>query len=306
MLTEGRTKMWFNRNIQNQAHDTVANDAKRIISDETPFAVREAYRSLCTNILYLPIEDKCKKICVTSAFSGEGKTSVSINFALTLAQHADEHRILLIDCDMRKSRISQLIPGIDVETTGLSEYLLGLDEVPNIKKVENSKLSVITSGGESMNPAGLLNSKKMRSLIKELEEEYDYIIFDSPPINVVSDAIILNDIINGYLIVVRADYSDVNGLTDAVEALNAVGAEIFGIVLDSLSLKGKSKYKKYSHHYSNYQHGGKEYYSSNGYIPPSKIDRGTKVKRRKTFMDTVKGWFRGKSKTSDESAENKD
>lgn len=252
--------MWFNFNKKKkQAHDTAANDRLRIINDATPFAVREAYRSLCTNVLYLPVEDKCKKICVTSAFSGEGKTSVSINFALTLAQHSDEQRILLIDCDLRKSRISHIFPGIDIDTTGLSEYLLGIDEVPNIKKFEGSSLSILPSGGESLNPAGLLNSKKMRSLIKELENEYNYIILDSPPVNVVSDAVILNDIINGYLLVVRADYSDVNSLSEAVDSLNAIGAEIFGIVLDSYNLKSKRGYKKIAHHYGNYQYNGEGY-----------------------------------------------
>ena len=118
----------FNRKDKYQSHDTIANDAKRILNEETPFAVREAYRSLCTNVLYLSIEDKCKKICVTSAFSGEGKTSVSINFAHTLAQHSDSIRVLLVDCDMRKSRMSHLISGVDVDTHGLSEYLAGIDE----------------------------------------------------------------------------------------------------------------------------------------------------------------------------------
>ncbi len=244
--------MLFNKTKKKQVHDTTENDAKRIINEKTPFAVREAYRSLCTNVLYIPIEDKCKKICITSAFSGEGKTSVSINFALTLAQHSDEHKIILIDCDMRKSRISQILPELDIDTTGLSEYLLNIDEKPNIKRLEGSNFYVLTSGGESMNPAGLLNSKKMRTFIRELEDEYDYIIFDSPPVNLVSDAIILNDIINGYLIAVRADYSDINALSDAVDTISGIGGEILGIVLDSVNLKGSRKYKKYSRHYDTY------------------------------------------------------
>lgn len=250
-------KIKFKRFAKGQSHDTVANDSRRIINERTPFAVLEAYRTLCTNILYLPIEDKCKKICITSAYSGEGKTSVSINFALALAQHLDDRRILLIDCDLRKSRMAQLLPGLDIDDTGLTEYLLGLDAAPNIKRIENSRLFVLPSGGESMNPAGILNSKQMRTLISELEDQYDYIIFDSPPINVVSDAIILKDKINGYLVVTRADYSDINGLHDAINALTSVNAEIFGIVLDSVNLKSDHKYKKYSHRYSNYLYGEK-------------------------------------------------
>ncbi len=242
----------FSKFRTKEAHGSAANDTKRIISQDTPFAVREAYRSLCTNVLYLPIEDKCKKICITSAVSGEGKTSVSINFAITLAQHLDGRRIILIDSDMRKSRVSELLPGMDLDTTGLSEYLLGIDKTPNIKRFEDTNLYVLPSGGESMNPAGILNSQKMRSLIHELEEDYDYIIFDSPPVNVVSDAIILNDIINGYLLVTRADYSDVNELSKAVDALTTIGAEIFGIVLDSLNLKSKHKHRSYASYQRDY------------------------------------------------------
>ncbi len=235
-----------------RTHDSNEIDIKRLINKDTPFAVREAYRSLCTNVLYLPIEDKCKKIVMTSAISGEGKTSTSINFALTLSEHSAEQRILLIDCDMRKSRASQIFPGINIEATGLTEYLLGLDKTPNIQKIDGTKLSVLTAGGESLNPAGLLNSTKMRELMRELEEDYDYIIIDTPPVNVVSDALVLKELINGYIITVRADYSDINELSDSIEAINAAGGEIFGIVLGAVNFKSQRKYKKYYSKYSKY------------------------------------------------------
>lgn len=249
---------FFQRKNKVLSHDRVANDIKRIISDETPFAVKEAYRTLCTNVLYLSVEDRCKKICVTSALSGEGKTSVSINFAYTLAQHSDSTRVLLVDADMRKSRISSLIPEIDKDAHGLTEYLAGIDDKPNIITTSISNLSIITSGAESVNPAALLNSTKMHSFVKELEEQFDYIIFDSPPVNVVSDAVILKEFVNGYLIVVRADYSDVRSLSSAIDSLEQVGANIFGLVMDSVNLKGTRKYKRRS---GSYGDAASRYYS---------------------------------------------
>ena len=249
---------FFKRKNKTFSHDSVANDSKRIISDETPFAVKEAYRTLCTNILYLSVDDRCKKICVTSALSGEGKTSVAINFAYTLAQHSDSTRVLLVDADMRKSRISSLIPELDKDTHGLTEYLAGIDEEPNIITTGVSNLSVITSGAESVNPAALLNSTKMHKLIRGLEEQFDYIIFDTPPVNVVSDAVILKEFVNGYLIVVRADYSDVRSLSNAIDSLEQVGANIFGLVMDSVNLKGTRKYRKRS---GSYGDGTGKYYS---------------------------------------------
>ncbi len=252
---------FFNRKTKIQSHDSIANDAKRIINDETPFAVREAYRTLCTNVLYLSVEDKSKKIGITSALSGEGKTSVSVNFALTLAQHSDNIKVLLVDADMRKSRMSRLLSEIDVDTHGLSEYLAGIDDKPNIIPTSVSNLSVITSGAESVNPAALLNSSKMRQLVENLENSFDYIIFDTPPVNVVSDAVILNELINGYLIVVRADYSDVRSISQAIDSLGQVGANIFGFVLDSINLKSDHKYRKRSGAYSK----GTGIYSSYAY-----------------------------------------
>ena len=249
---------FFKRKNKFFSHDSVENDAKRIISEDTPFAVKEAYRTLCTNILYLSVDDRCKKICVTSALSGEGKTSVSINFAYTLAQHSDSTRVLLIDADMRKPRISSLVPELDKDTHGLTEYLAGIDDKPNIMPTSVSNLSVITSGADSVNPAALLNSTKMHKLVRELEEQFDYIIFDTPPVNVVSDAVILKEFVNGYLIVVRADYSDVRSLSAAIDSLEQVGANIFGLVMDSVNLKGTRKYRKRSGSYSD---GTSRYYS---------------------------------------------
>ena len=242
---------FFNRKNKILSHDTIVNDAKRIIGEDTPFAVTEAYRTLCTNVLYISVEGRCKKICVTSALSGEGKTSVSINFARTLSEHSDSIRVLLIDADMRKSRVSRLLPEIEDDSHGLTEYLAGIDKEPNIINVPGTRLSLITSGAESVNPAALLNSTKMRQLVENLEEKFDYIIFDTPPVNVVSDAVVLNEFVNGYLLVVRADYSDVRSISSAIDSLEQVGANIFGFVLDSLNLKYDHKYKKRSGAYGN-------------------------------------------------------
>ena len=254
---------FFNRKNKILSHDTIVNDSKRIIGQDTPFAVTEAYRSLCTNVLYISVEDKCKKICVTSALSGEGKTSVSINFARTLAEHSDSIKVLLVDADMRKSRISRLLPEIEDDSHGLTEYLAGIDQEPNIISVPGTSLSLITSGAESVNPAALLNSSKMRQLIENLEEKFDYIIFDTPPVNVVSDAVVLNEFVNGYLLVVRADYSDIRSISSAIDSLEQVGANIFGFVLDSLNLKYDHKYKRRSGAYGDsISKYGSNYYSA--------------------------------------------
>ena len=242
-------------NKKNKAHSSDKEDAARILNDDTPFAVREAYRALGTNFLYLPIDDNCKKVAVTSAFPGEGKTFISINLAITLATGSEERKILVVDADMRKSRIMRLLNNNKyAKTNGLSEYLAGIDDVPNIVNTDYPNLDVLPSGADSVNPTGLLNSARMKSLMQIVEEKYDYVIFDTPPVNVVSDSLVLNDHINGYLVATRADYSDVNGLGQAIDALKRIDAEIYGIVLSSVDVKkGAGYYHSYNKYgYSSY------------------------------------------------------
>lgn len=233
-------------------HDSDVNDKSRLINDRTPFAISEAFRMLYTNVLYLPVQDRCKKIAVTSGFSGEGKTYISINLALTIARSDFEHKVLLIDSDMRKPRISHLLKEVKSSAHGLSEYLAGIDSTPNIQQTNIKNLSVLTSGSESANATALISSSRFGNMMKELEEKYTYIIFDTPPVNVVSDAILLNDHINGYFIIARADYSDINELSVVFDNLLGVEANVFGICLTAVAPKSLNKnYSRYSK-YSKY------------------------------------------------------
>ena len=232
------------------AHDD-ANDSQRLVTADLPFAVRESFKALYTNILYLNIEDKCKKIAVTSAMSGEGKTFVSTNLALTLAQNATESRVLLIDTDMRQPRVAKLLD-LDMRGHGLSEYLAGIDSVPNFQHLSSCNLTVLTSGASNVNPTKLIGSSRMAELLRACEDEFDYVIVDTPPVNIVTDAILLNDLINGYIVSTRADYSDVKSLSDAIASLERVNAEVFGVVLTSLKLKS-------GRHYGNYRYGAYKY-----------------------------------------------
>ena len=212
-----------------------------VINEDTPFAIREAYKALFSNILYLNVGSSCKKIAVTSGVSGEAKTTVSTNLAVTLAQNLEGKRVLLIDADMREPSVARsfnIRPG-----HGLSEYLSGIDDDPKFDYLPQYKLMVLTAGGHSYNPTKLIGSEKMQRLIKACEKEFDYVIIDTPPVNIVSDAVLLNGIADGYLISTRAEHSDINNLNQCVSMLEQVGAEIFGIVLSGMKLKAyKGKY----------------------------------------------------------------
>lgn len=234
-------------------HDSYDNDRRRLINDKTPFAISEAFRTLYTNIIYLPIQDKCKKIAVTSGISGEGKSYTTLNLALTIARSAPEQKVLIIDLDMRRPRLAHLLDELPHGAHGLSEYLAGIDDVPNIQSTNLPNLSVLTSGTESANATALLSSSRFESMMQSLEDKYTYVLLDTPPVNLVSDAILLNNHVNGYFIAARADYSDVNELSDLFDKLAGIEANVFGMCLTAVSPKGYSgKYSNNRYKYGKY------------------------------------------------------
>lgn len=250
-------------------------EENHIINSKTPFAIREAYKTLFTNVRYLNIEDKCKKIVITSAFPGEGKTTLSCNLALTLSHNLEDKKILLIDSDMRRPRVCQNL-GINTKSRGLSEYLAGLDEDPHFEYAPNENLVVLPAGGSNVNPTKLISSERMQKLLEACSNEFDYIIIDTPPVTVVADAVLYNTYVNGYILASRSEYSMVPRTKECIESLEQVGAEIYGIVLSDLRIgKIEGKYGKYR--YSRYSKYGKysrysRYYRYSKYANYSRYD----------------------------------
>ena len=202
-------------------HALIREDVERVLDKNTPFAISESFRALQTNILYLPIADKCKKIAITSPVSGEGKSYISVNLSRTLAINTGK-KVVLIDMDMRVPRVKKLLNKKLMETSnfsGLSEYLADIDSKPNIIKTDLENFDVILSGKETSNPIGLINSPKMNALLDKLAEKYDYIIIDTPPVNIVTDALLMLDKVNGYVLSSRANYSNINNLNSAIDAI---------------------------------------------------------------------------------------
>ena len=205
-----------------------------LLTNESSFEIKEAYNNLATNVIYLPIEDKSKKIAVTSSNYGEGKTTVAINLAIALASSLIDKKVLLIDADLRSSHVASFLASVcasDDKVDGLSEYLAGKGNTCNVKSTHVDNLDVIYAGEAPINPAGLINSDKMNELINTVSDKYDYVIIDTPPVNVVSDAILLVGRVNGYIIATKTNYTTVPMLSSASESLSMVGAQVFGVVL---------------------------------------------------------------------------
>ena len=234
--------MFFNRKDKHIAEE---NENIALLCSKMHFDAKEAYKLLRTNVLFtLPDSNKCRVIGITSAIRGEGKSTVAINLAYTLA--ATKGKVLLIDMDMRLPSIAKKLE-VKVKS-GLSDYLVGAvakeDIIFKIKDYKN--WDIIFSGSIPPTPAELIGSDKMKAMMEELRNEYDYIIVDLPPVNVVSDALVAKDITDGFVVVVREGYSDKRSLSDCMRQLDFLDANILGFTITDSSGAGGSYGKKYS------------------------------------------------------------
>ena len=213
--------------------------------------VVEAFRALRTNIKYASVDHPLRKILVTSADPEAGKTSVATNLAVVLAQGGS--KVLLIDGDLRKPKVHHRLGNSNHH--GFSD--LFLEEEPDLggmiqTDLNGENLSLLTSGKIPPNPAELLGSQKMLDFLKTLEEDYDYILLDSPPLMAVTDAAVLSQAVDGTLIVVKPGLTKMGALEGAVEQLRRVNAKILGIVLNEIPPRG-SRYYYQGYQYYTYE-----------------------------------------------------
>ena len=212
-----------------------------IIVQKNPKSIAaEAYRSLKTNIQYSSFDKEYKTIVITSSNPGEGKSTTSGNLALTLAE--GESRVLLVDCDMRKPSMHKNFRVTN--TYGIADILLQRKKVMDVAHMYNKNLSIITAGKVPPNPAEMLGSKAMSAFLEEMKEHFDYIILDTPPVQVVADAQILSTKVDGTIIVVRAGVTKKEDVNDTVNTLKKVNANIIGTVLHAVD-NSKNKYYYY-------------------------------------------------------------
>lgn len=232
------------------------NPKKMLLSEDSSFPTREAYKSLRTNVIFsLPGSDS-KCIGVVSANRGEGKSTIAINLAISFAQA--NKKVIVVDCDMRLPTIGAKI-GINSKP-GLSNYLAGNEDVHGelIQHVDDYGIDVLASGDIPPDPTRLLGSEQMKNLIALLKDYYDYVVLDFPPVTVVTDAVILSDVVDGYLVVVRHGLSEFQKLKETFRQMDFSDAKILGVVYNG---KGqRSRYGKYYRKNKRYYYYNSEYY----------------------------------------------
>lgn len=204
----------------------------------------EAYRTLRTNIEFTASCNSLKSIIITSARPMEGKTLTAAMLAQVIAKTGK--RVILLDCDLRNPNIHKIFSVVN--EMGLTNYLAGkatLTEAIKRSSIEN--LYILTTGIKPPNPAELLSSSQMRTLIRVLKNDYDYIIIDTPPVGLVTDAQILSQIVDGSIFVISSGKSVRNDTVKSKELIRQVGGNIIGFILNNV--KYSNTYKKYSYYY---------------------------------------------------------
>ena len=210
------------------------------------YLVQEAFTSLRINLQFAVQKQGCKRIIMTSAKQSEGKSTCASNLSIVYSQ--SNSKTLLLDCDMRKPTLHKLFQCRSIP--GLSDVLGGLCQLEEaVQDTKYKNLRVLFSGTIPPNPAELLGSERMGALLNKLSESYDTIIMDTPPINIVSDALALSPMVDGVILVARVDYSTHAETNKALASLEFAKAKTLGILLNDIVYKKSGRYGKYYNRY---------------------------------------------------------
>ena len=228
-----------------------------LLNTDANSPLAEAYRHLRTSILLSSAGGAPQSLLVTSSQPSEGKTTTAVNAALILEQTGES--VLVIDADMRRPRLHSVF---ELENKrGLSTILASKmsDEemLDVISKHEPSGINVLTSGTIPPNPAELLGSDRMDQLINLLKSKFTYIVFDSPPIASFTDSVLISSFVDGVILVVHGDHASRAIVRRSKQVLEDVGAKIFGVVLNNVSVR-PSDYYYYNYYAGHYQHKPEE------------------------------------------------
>ncbi|SHO49557.1 CpsD/CapB family tyrosine-protein kinase [Anaerocolumna xylanovorans] len=211
------------------------------------FRSYEAYNTLRTNIQFCGRDTQI--ICVTSCTPGEGKSTVALRLAASLAETGK--KILFIDADLRKSVLVKRLK-VNQSITGLSQYLSGMSKPEEVIYATNTAgLDIIFSGPMPPNPSDLLSNKYFRALLEDQRKVYDYIIIDTPPLGLVIDSANVAENCDGAVIVIQADANSYKFVQKIIKQLEKSNCRVLGAVLNKVDEKHQKRYygRRYKQYY---------------------------------------------------------
>ncbi len=200
---------------------------KAVMSEKSKFAIVEAYKAARTNIMFSLSASEGKSFVVTSYSQGEGKSTASANLAISFSKL--DKRVVLVDCDLRRPNVHNILKLSNKK--GLSDVIGKMatyDEV--VFRDVIPCLDIITSGTIPPNPSELICSPVFNELVEKLKRDYDYVIFDSPPVGVVADALMLKNVSAGYVVVVRERSTTHGDIEKMMESFRLADAKILGFL----------------------------------------------------------------------------
>ncbi len=216
--------------------------------------VAECCRVIRTNLLFMSPDKPARTLLVTSAGPQEGKSMSSISLALSMAQSGS--RVLLVDTDMRRPRLHKVFK-VPSGSPGLTSVIAGtVTALEAVRTTSVENLFLLTCGPMPPNPAELLQTERFRHIVQELAQAFDKVVFDSPPIGAVTDALVLSQVTDGVVLVAKSHKTSRDMLRRAERQLRDLSATMFGAVLNDLDLESRRKGYGYPYYY---------YYKSGSY-----------------------------------------
>ncbi|MFH0925539.1 MAG: polysaccharide biosynthesis tyrosine autokinase [bacterium] len=213
-----------------------------LIHHDPKSPITEAYRSIRTNILFSSV-DRLKCLLVTSSISSEGKSTTLVNLGITLAQ--SKRKTLIVDADLRKPNLHNFLGKNEI---GLSNLLVRVDDLSKvIQETEIPNLSIITSGPLPPNPSELIDSQRMKDLLVEFRNNFDYVLIDSPPLVSVTDPTILSTLVDATLLIINSKKTNREFIIDGINHLKNVQAKVLGVILNEVTI-GHNKYYYYKYY----------------------------------------------------------
>lgn len=222
-----------------------------IVQRDPKSPISEVFRTLRTNIQFMNAKNSLKTILITSTMPGEGKSWVSSNLAITFAQAGK--KVALVDADMRKGRQYSIFG--ETPKPGLSNYLSGIDfeedvadsnSIYNyIRETEIDNLYLIVAGDIPPNPSELLSSSQMIDLLQKLKEEFDVVIIDGTPIQLVTDALILARLVDSTVIVTASKQTKKEDLKKIINNIKNIGGDISGVIVNKIPISPKKYEQSY-------------------------------------------------------------
>lgn len=233
----------FSKKKKDTAYADISVQSKKI-----PFAVVESYKAIRTNLSFLLSSAKSNVVAITSANTGEGKSTTAANMAIAFSQLGE--KVLLIDADMRRASLHKKLKTDNGD--GLSNILAGMSMADDCIRKVNDNLFFLPSGRIPPNPSELLGSPNFEKLINTVSPSYNCVIIDTPPMNVVSDTLVAASHTAGIVLVVRAGETQNEDIKHVIDSAEFAGIKILGAVINGLKQSGGGGYRHNSKYYKRY------------------------------------------------------